>query len=97
MDLVVIRMPINPVLLLHHLSPLTQVSCLHNACQYHVEFINAIEIVPIVVKFFADSISTVGDNSVNLSGRGIQTMYRLNVGGTIQSAGNGPVRSLDFD
>ena len=46
-----------------------------------LEFINAIEIVPIVVKLFVDSISRVGDNSVNLSGRGIQTMYRLNVGG----------------
>ncbi|KAL0011857.1 hypothetical protein SO802_006965 [Lithocarpus litseifolius] len=45
-------------------------------------FINAIEIVPIVDKLFADSISRVGDNSVNLSGRSIQTMYRLNVGGS---------------
>ncbi|KAF3953027.1 hypothetical protein CMV_021481 [Castanea mollissima] len=47
-----------------------------------LEFLNAIEIVPIVVRLFTDSmISRVGDNSVNLSGRGIQTMYRLNVGG----------------
>ncbi|KAF3961006.1 hypothetical protein CMV_014330 [Castanea mollissima] len=45
-------------------------------------FINAIEIVPIVDKLFADSISRVGDNSVNLSGRSIQTMYRLNIGGS---------------
>ena len=45
-------------------------------------FINAIEIVPIVDKLFADSISRVGDNSVNLSGMSIQTMYRLNVGGS---------------
>ncbi|KAM4101360.1 hypothetical protein ACB094_05G137700 [Castanea mollissima] len=45
-------------------------------------FINAIEIVHIVDKLFADSISRVGDNSVNLSGRSIQTMYRLNIGGS---------------
>ncbi|KAL4627771.1 hypothetical protein ACB092_05G190000 [Castanea dentata] len=45
-------------------------------------FINAIEIVHIADKLFADSISRVGDNSVNLSGRSIQTMYRLNVGGS---------------
>lgn len=46
-------------------------------------FINAIELVPAVDKLFADSISRVGDNgaSLNLNERGIQTMYRLNVGG----------------
>ncbi|KAJ4702975.1 Receptor-like protein kinase [Melia azedarach] len=46
-------------------------------------FINAIEIVPVVDKLFEDMISKVGGNDVNfnLSGRGIETMYRLNVGG----------------
>ncbi|KAG6642458.1 probable receptor-like protein kinase At1g30570 [Carya illinoinensis] len=47
-------------------------------------FINAIEIVPVVNKFFSDPVSKVGGNgaSLNLTGRGIQTMYRLNVGGS---------------
>lgn len=46
-------------------------------------FINAIEIVPVVDKLFADTINKVGGNDVNfnLSGRGVETMYRLNVGG----------------
>ncbi|KAE8722890.1 putative receptor-like protein kinase [Hibiscus syriacus] len=46
-------------------------------------FINAIEIIPLTNKLFADSVSKVGgkDANLNLSGRGIETMYRLNVGG----------------
>ncbi|OMO73790.1 hypothetical protein COLO4_26863 [Corchorus olitorius] len=44
-------------------------------------FINAIELVPVVDKLFADSVSKVGGNDANLNGRGIETMYRLNVGG----------------
>ncbi|XP_022716482.1 probable receptor-like protein kinase At1g30570 [Durio zibethinus] len=46
-------------------------------------FINAIELVPMTDQLFADSVSKVGGNDVNLnlSGRGIETMYRLNVGG----------------
>ncbi|RVW27822.1 putative receptor-like protein kinase [Vitis vinifera] len=46
-------------------------------------FINAIEIVPVVDNLFFSSVSKVGGtNSVlNLSGRGIEAMYRLNVGG----------------
>ncbi|KAH7568452.1 hypothetical protein JRO89_XS06G0001400 [Xanthoceras sorbifolium] len=46
-------------------------------------FINAIDIVPVADKLFPDSISKVGGNDVNfnLSGRGIETMHRLNVGG----------------
>ncbi|XVF75023.1 hypothetical protein PTKIN_Ptkin13bG0155800 [Pterospermum kingtungense] len=46
-------------------------------------FINAIEMVPMIDKLFADSVSKVGGNdvSLNLSGSGIETMYRLNVGG----------------
>ncbi|KAJ0083066.1 hypothetical protein Patl1_11426 [Pistacia atlantica] len=46
-------------------------------------FINAIEIVPVVDRLFADAIQKVGGNdmNLNLSGRGIETMYRLNVGG----------------
>lgn len=46
-------------------------------------FINAVEIVPVVNKLFTDPISKVSGNgaSLNLSGRGIETLYRLNVGG----------------
>ncbi|XP_065847027.1 probable receptor-like protein kinase At1g30570 [Euphorbia lathyris] len=46
-------------------------------------FINAIEIVPLPDRIFADSVNRVGGNEVNLNltGRGIETMYRLNVGG----------------
>ncbi|KAK8645728.1 hypothetical protein V6N13_119545 [Hibiscus sabdariffa] len=46
-------------------------------------FINAIEMIPMTDKIFADSVSKVGvnDANLNLSGRGIETMYRLNVGG----------------
>lgn len=46
-------------------------------------FINAIEMVPVVDKLFADSVSKVGGNdaNLNLSGTGVETMYRLNVGG----------------
>lgn len=52
-------------------------------------FVNAIEIVPVAEKLFVDSVRRVGGNgantSLNLSKRGIQIMYRLNVGGpTIQ-------------
>ncbi|KAF3625964.1 putative receptor-like protein kinase [Capsicum annuum] len=49
-------------------------------------FVNAIEIIPVIDKLFVDSISKVGGNgansSLNLSKRGIQTMYRLNIGGS---------------
>ncbi|KAF9673169.1 hypothetical protein SADUNF_Sadunf11G0120600 [Salix dunnii] len=46
-------------------------------------FINAIEVVPVVGTLFADSVSKVGGSNANfnVSGRGIETMYRLNVGG----------------
>ncbi|KAJ6724090.1 hypothetical protein OIU85_022062 [Salix viminalis] len=46
-------------------------------------FINAIEVVPVVATLFADSVSKVGGSNANfnVSGRGIETMYRLNVGG----------------
>ncbi|WCJ24319.1 hercules receptor kinase 2 [Euphorbia peplus] len=46
-------------------------------------FINAIEIVPVADRIFADSVNRVGGNeaNLNLTGRGIETMYRLNVGG----------------
>ncbi|XWS11511.1 hypothetical protein CRYUN_Cryun37aG0004300 [Craigia yunnanensis] len=46
-------------------------------------FVNAIEMVPMIDKLFVDSVSKVGGNDVNLnlSGRGIETMYRMNVGG----------------
>lgn len=46
-------------------------------------FINAIEIVPVDDVLFAGVISKVGGNemNLNLSGRGFETMYRLNVGG----------------
>ncbi|CAK7345909.1 unnamed protein product [Dovyalis caffra] len=44
-------------------------------------FINAIEIVPVNGTLFADSVSKVGGSNANVSGWGIETMYRLNVGG----------------
>ncbi|XP_062096844.1 probable receptor-like protein kinase At1g30570 [Humulus lupulus] len=46
-------------------------------------FVNAIEIVPVVDNFFPDSAGKVGGNAVNLNlkGRGVEIMYRLNVGG----------------
>jgi hypothetical protein len=46
-------------------------------------FINAIEVVPVVGTLFADSVSKVGGSNANfnVSGRGIETMYRLNIGG----------------
>ncbi|KAK8678935.1 hypothetical protein V6N13_144412 [Hibiscus sabdariffa] len=46
-------------------------------------FINAIEMIPMTDKLFADSVSKVGGNdaNLNLSVRGLETMYRLNVGG----------------
>ncbi|XP_020221175.1 probable receptor-like protein kinase At1g30570 [Cajanus cajan] len=52
-------------------------------------FINAIEIVPVKGELFVDSVSRVGGSggSLNLSGRAVETMYRLNVGGPeIQSS-----------
>ncbi|KAL6198489.1 hypothetical protein ACLB2K_028278 [Fragaria x ananassa] len=47
-------------------------------------FINAIEIVPATDELFAGSASKVGGNgaNVNVSWQGIETMYRLNVGGS---------------
>lgn len=46
-------------------------------------FINAIEIVSVADNLFEDPVSKVGGNvaNLNLGGRGIETMYRLNVGG----------------
>ncbi|XP_050221573.1 probable receptor-like protein kinase At1g30570 [Mercurialis annua] len=46
-------------------------------------FVNAIEVVPVADRLFVDLVGRVGGNEVNLNlnGRGIQTMYRLNVGG----------------
>ncbi|KAH8494843.1 hypothetical protein H0E87_021304 [Populus deltoides] len=45
-------------------------------------FINAIEVVPVVGTLFADSVTVGGSNAnFNVSGRGIETMYRLNIGG----------------
>ncbi|KAJ8758815.1 hypothetical protein K2173_000536 [Erythroxylum novogranatense] len=46
-------------------------------------FINAIEIVPVGDGLFPDSVSKVGGNAANieLKGRGVESMYRLNVGG----------------
>ncbi|KAK7412819.1 hypothetical protein VNO78_04472 [Psophocarpus tetragonolobus] len=45
--------------------------------------INAIEIVPVVGELFTSSVSRVGGSSgnLNLQGHGMETMYRLNVGG----------------
>ncbi|KOM53158.1 hypothetical protein LR48_Vigan09g181700 [Vigna angularis] len=44
-------------------------------------FVNAIEIVPVVGELFSGSVSRVGGGNLNLSGHGMETMYRLNVGG----------------
>ncbi|KAG9439144.1 hypothetical protein H6P81_019309 [Aristolochia fimbriata] len=45
-------------------------------------FVNAIEIIPVLDTLFMDSISKVGGSGGNfsLSDKGIETMYRLNVG-----------------
>ncbi|KAL9147577.1 hypothetical protein ABFS82_13G181600 [Erythranthe guttata] len=52
-------------------------------------FLNAVEIIPEGNKVFVDSVRRVGANggnsSLNLSKRGIETMYRLNVGGSFIS------------
>ncbi|XAR59359.1 Non-specific serine/threonine protein kinase [Bertholletia excelsa] len=49
-------------------------------------FVNALEIVPVVDTLFVNSVNKVGGNGansfLNLSKRGMETMYRLNVGGT---------------
>ncbi|XP_043701694.1 probable receptor-like protein kinase At1g30570 [Telopea speciosissima] len=49
-------------------------------------FVNAIEVIPVTSQLFVDSVSKVGGNGVtsdlNLGVRGIETMYRLNVGGS---------------
>ncbi|XP_057971930.1 probable receptor-like protein kinase At1g30570 isoform X2 [Malania oleifera] len=48
-------------------------------------FINAIELVPVADSLFVDTVTKVGGNGassvLNLSGLGIETMHRLNVGG----------------
>lgn len=48
-------------------------------------FVNAIEVISILDEIFADSVSKVGGASVksslSLTDRGMETMYRLNVGG----------------
>lgn len=48
-------------------------------------FVNAIEIIPVEEELFSDTVSKVGGNNentfLNFSERGIETMYRLNVGG----------------
>ncbi|KAL5731605.1 hypothetical protein ACHQM5_004316 [Ranunculus cassubicifolius] len=48
-------------------------------------FINAMELTPVVSRLFEDAASRVGgsgpENSLNVGQRGIETVYRLNVGG----------------
>ncbi|CAH9071913.1 unnamed protein product [Cuscuta europaea] len=50
-------------------------------------FINAIEIVPVVDRLFIDIVNNVGKTGgksyLNLSKQGIETMYRLNIGGSM--------------
>ncbi|KAI4312453.1 hypothetical protein MLD38_037261 [Melastoma candidum] len=48
-----------------------------------IAFINAIEVVPVVNKLFPVSLSKVGGNAApgSVSGRGMETLYRLDVGG----------------
>ncbi|KAM0937279.1 putative non-specific serine/threonine protein kinase [Dioscorea sansibarensis] len=47
-------------------------------------FVNAIEIVPVIDQLFVDTVSRVGGNGLktdlNLAERGMETMFRLNVG-----------------
>ncbi|KAJ4981353.1 hypothetical protein NE237_032190 [Protea cynaroides] len=49
-------------------------------------FVNAIEVLPVISQLFVDTVSKVGGNGatsdLNLGQRGIETMYRLNVGGS---------------
>lgn len=45
-------------------------------------FVNAIEIVPVIDEMFVDHVKKVdGGSSLSLRDRGMETMYRLNVGG----------------
>nr|XP_010926938.1 probable receptor-like protein kinase At1g30570 [Elaeis guineensis] len=48
-------------------------------------FVNAIEVIPVGDNLFVDSVNKVGSNglktSLSMNARGIETMYRLNVGG----------------
>ncbi|KAK7246150.1 hypothetical protein RIF29_41010 [Crotalaria pallida] len=44
-------------------------------------FISAIEIVPVMDELFDGSVSKVGGGNLNLAGRAMETMYRLNIGG----------------
>lgn len=48
-------------------------------------FISALEVIQVVDQLFVDSVSKVGGNgvksSLNLRERGVETMYRLNIGG----------------
>jgi len=64
-------------------------------------FINAIEIVPVVGELFAGSVSRVGGSggNLNLPGHGMETMYRLNVGGPeVQSNQDGDLwRTWEVD
>ncbi|XP_031123869.1 probable receptor-like protein kinase At1g30570 [Ipomoea triloba] len=50
-------------------------------------FVNAIEIVRVIDKLFVDSVKQVSGNgatvALDLQKRGIETMYRLNIGGTL--------------
>ncbi|KAL5977106.1 hypothetical protein ACLOJK_021448 [Asimina triloba] len=55
-------------------------------------FVNAVEIVPVIGEYFLNSVTGVGRNGANISlvGKGIETMYRLNVGrGAIESDKDG--------
>ncbi|XP_010519061.1 PREDICTED: probable receptor-like protein kinase At1g30570 [Tarenaya hassleriana] len=55
-------------------------------------FVNAIEIVPVMEQLFREPVTRAGGNDVdlNLDGRGIETMYRLNVGGSKINPGQDP-------
>lgn len=48
-------------------------------------FVSALEVVPVVDQLFVDSVNKVGGNgvksSLDLTERGVETMYRLNIGG----------------
>ncbi|GMH31045.1 hypothetical protein Nepgr_032888 [Nepenthes gracilis] len=64
-------------------------------------FVNAIELVPVLHTLFVDSVTKVGGNApiTSLNKCGIETMYRLNVGGPVVKGGqdSGLWRSWEMD
>ncbi|KAK8918919.1 putative receptor-like protein kinase [Platanthera zijinensis] len=53
-------------------------------------FVSAIEVIPVLGKLFADPANRLGGNELSLTGRGMETMYRLNMGGPKLDSGKDP-------